>query len=323
MITLDPALFDEKSISAETRLFNAETIAKLSALPDQWSVAPEVSRRNRALGRGPFPLPPENPRAETIEIPGPRGPVPLRILPAKGAPNGIYLHIHGGGWVLGTADQQDDRLTRIAENCGQMVISVEYGLAPEEPYPAGPDDCEAAALWLIENSPRFGTDRLTIGGESAGAHLAVVTMLRLRDRHGLTPFRGANLTAGCFDLALTPSVRSWGDDKLILNTRDIEMFVAHFLCRGGAEVTDPDISPMNADLSGLPPALFSVGTLDLLLDDTLFMAQRWAAAGNPTKISIAPGGCHVFQAFPLEITEKSLAEIDTFLTTAASSPVNR
>lgn len=314
MIALDPSLFDDNSASEETLNFNAQLVDRLSRLPDQWQFDPAEVRRKRAEGQGPFPLPPHSPRAETIEFDGPRGPIPLRVIPPQGAARGIYLHIHGGGWVVGTADQQDDRLQRIADNCGLAVISVEYGLAPEEPYPAAPDDCEAAALWLVKNAKaRFGTDRLTIGGESAGAHLAVVTMLRLRDRHHITPFRGANLTAGCFDLSLTPSVRRWGKEKLVLNTRDIEMFVAHFLSGAPADTSDPDVSPIQADLSGMPPALFSIGSRDPLLDDSLFMAQRWSAHGAPTGLAVFAGGCHMFLSFPLAIAEKSLRQIDEFL----------
>ena len=79
---------------------------------------------------------------------------------------------------------QDPMLERIADNTGQAVVAVEYRLAPEHPYPAGPDDCEAAAVWLLRNAKEeFGTDILTIGGESAGGHLTAVTILRMRDRH--------------------------------------------------------------------------------------------------------------------------------------------
>ncbi len=313
MIALDPALFLENSASEETRRFNAELLDRLSNLPDPWQFPPALIRQKRADGEGPFPLPPASTRAEAFEIDGPRGAIPVRVIAPEGTPKGVYLHFHGGGWMLGTADQQDDRLQRIADNCGLTVISVDYGLAPEEPYPAAPDDCEAAALWLVENADRFGSERLTIGGESAGAHLSVVTLLRLRDRHGLTPFCGANLTAGCYDLALTPSARNWGRDKLVLNTRDIEMFTAHFLSGPSRDVADPDISPIRADLGDLPPALFSVGTLDPLLDDSLFMAQRWAARGLDTEMAVFAGGCHVFQAFELAIAEEGLARIDGFL----------
>lgn len=310
----DPALFRPDAIPEETRRLNAEITAKIEALPDVWSFPAHVVRDRRARGLGPFPPAPKSARAETFDIDGPRGPITLRaIAPAAGPARGVYMHIHGGGWTLGAADQQDPRLERIADATGLTAVSVDYRLAPEHPYPAGPDDCEVAALWLLgEGRTRFETGRLAIGGESAGAHLAVVTLLRLRDRHGLTPFHAANLVAGCFDLALTPSARRFGLEKLVLSTRDITMFVRHFLLRGG-DPADPDISPLQADLAGLPPALFSVGTRDALLDDSLFMAARWSAAGNASELAVYPGGCHVFQAFPSGQTEQSLARMDRFL----------
>ncbi len=317
----DNSVFSDVAISEETRLFNAETLATLSALPDVWSIPIAVVRKLRADGRGPFPMPPHSPRAQVIEIDGPHGPIPLRILePAISKPNGVYLHIHGGGWVVGQSDAMDDRLEEITLRTGAAVVSVEYRLAPEHPYPQGPDDCEAAALWLLrEGAARFGTEAFAIGGESAGAHLSVVTLLRLRDRHNLTPFRAAILTAGCYDLTMTPSARNWGTDKLILNTRDIAKFVEAFVA-DGQDPSNPDISPLNANLSGLPPALFSVGTRDPLLDDSLFMKARWQAAGNTTALGVTPGGCHIFQAFPLEIARKSNAEIDDFLNRFLGAP---
>ncbi len=312
---LDPKLYDPASCDAETRAINADIIAKLDALPDQWDFAPAIIRENRKAGKGAFPLGPPSPRATSAEIDGPGGRIALRIIEADD-PRGVYLHMHGGGWVLGGAEEQDQRLERIVDACGLSVISVEYRLSPEHPYPAAPDDCERAALWLIENARRrFGTERLTIGGESAGAHLAVVTLLRLRRRHGFSGFAAANLNAGCYDLALTPSVRRWGAEKLVLNTRDIETFVEHFLSAGG-DPGDPDISPIHADLSGMPPALFTIGTRDPLLDDSLFMAHRWAREGNRAELAVYPGAAHVFIAFPGKMAERGFARIHEFLNSA-------
>jgi len=317
-MTIDPAVFLETSISDETAAFNADLLATMSALPDQWSFPPAVVRDLREQGRGPFPIPPLSPRAETLEIPGRDSMIALRVIRPERPAQGAYLHFHGGGWTLGAPHHDDARLETIADKNGLVAISVKYRLAPEHPYPAGPDDCESAALWLVENAPeRFGTSKLTIGGESAGAHLAVVTLLRLRDRHGITPFCGANLEAGCYDLTLTPSARRWGLDKLVLNTRDIRNFAACFLPEG-VSADDPDISVIHADLSNLPPALFSVGTKDALLDDSLFMSSRWQAAGNPCELAVFPGGCHVFQSFPLDISRQSLARMDTFLQNAVA-----
>ncbi|MEO7402801.1 MAG: alpha/beta hydrolase fold domain-containing protein, partial [Burkholderiales bacterium] len=112
----------------------------------------------------------------------------------------------------------------------------------------------------------------------AGAHLSVVTMLRLRDRHGITPFRGAILTYGIYDLTLTPSARLWGERNLVLSTPIIQQYCDWYTPSGSAR--DPDISPMYANLDRLPPALFTVGTMDPLLDDSLFMARRYVACGE-------------------------------------------
>jgi acetyl esterase/lipase len=311
---IDASLFHPSAIDDEIRLQNAQIVAKLAGLPDQWSVPLDLVRERRRQGLGPFPPMPKSRRAETLSIDGPGGALPLRIITPPGPPRGVYFHIHGGGWTLGAADEQDPWLDRLAERCGYACVSVEYRLAPEHPYPAAPDDCEAAALWLArEAEARFGTSRLAIGGESAGAHLAAVTLLRLRDRHALMPFSGANLFAGCYDLGLTPSAANWGEEKLVLNTRDIRIFAENF-CGPHADRRSPDVSPLHADLAGLPPALFSVGTRDLLLDDTLFMAARWAAAGNAADLALWPGGCHVFHRFESRLTEQALARIDAFVT---------
>ncbi|WP_029350700.1 alpha/beta hydrolase [Bosea sp. 117] len=312
-LTIDPELFAAEAVSADTRAINAGIVKALGAVPDRWIFPMAMLRKLRLEGKGPFPLAPESPYAEVIEIEGPHGPVPLRILTPPEAPKGVYLHLHGGGWSLGSARENDGLNHRFVERTGFAVVSVDYRLAPENPYPQAPDDCEAAALWLLREGPtRFGTDRYAIGGESAGANLSVATLLRLRDKHGLTPFRAANLNAGCYDLGLTPSARGWGDEPLVLNTRDIRVFVGHYLRENG-DVGTPDVSPLYAELANLPPALFTVGTRDALVDDTLFMAPRWLAAGNPTDIAIYPGGCHVFIGFPGTLADAALARICDFI----------
>ena len=130
---------------------------------------------------------------------------------------GVYLFIHGGGWISGAADWQDTRLEKTAIEGNMAIISIDYRLAPEHPFPAAVDDCEAAALWLIENAAHeFGTKNILIGGGSAGAHLCVLTILRLRNNHSYTQFKGANLVFGAYDLAMTPSMRNWGNKELVL-----------------------------------------------------------------------------------------------------------
>ncbi len=312
-LSIAPELFSDAAVAADTKMINAAIIKALSAIPDRGLVPVAVVRQARLNGKGTFPLPPESPRARTTAIDGPRGPIPVRIYMPDGAPSGVYLHFHGGGWTIGTA-RENDGLNDPLAAAGLAVVSVDYALAPEDPYPAAPDDCEAAALWLLrEGESLFGTTRFSIGGESAGAHLAVTTLLRLRDRHGLMPFCAANLHAGCFDLRLTPSARNWGETPLVLNTADIARFVRNYLRLEG-EADHPDVSPLLADLKGLPPALFTVGTRDPLLDDSLFMANRWLASGNEATLEAFPGGCHVFVGFVGTLAERGRARIAEFLT---------
>jgi len=310
---LDPALFHPDAVSPETRTLNEAMVRLLTDQPNWWVAGATATRAARRRGDGPFPAPVFSTRAVTRTIPGPGGhDIPLRII-APATPRGVYLHIHGGGWVLGGADMQDPMLERLADATNLAVVSVEYRLAPEHPYPAGPDDCEAAAAWLACNArTEFGTDALTVGGESSGGHLAAVTVIRLRDRHGYTGFRGANLVYGAFDLSLTPSQRRFGETRLVLRTSDIVQFANAFL-PNIPDRRDPDISPLFADLKGLCPALLSVGTQDALLDDTLFMYARWIAAGNPAELAIFPGGAHGFTLFPNKLAEQAEARMMAFL----------
>jgi acetyl esterase len=306
-------LFRQEAVAADTAKLNEAMVGLMTGLPDWWNVGAEATREARRQGRGPFPAPVYSPRARTIAIAGRNGgEIKLRVI-APAQVRGVYLHIHGGGWVLGSAEQQDPMLERIADNTGLAVVSVEYRLAPEHPYPAGPDDCESAAAWLVQNAKaEFGSDALTIGGESAGGHLAAVNVLRMRDRYGYAGFHGANFVYGAFDLSMTPSQRAFGNRRLVLRTVDMQQFYNAYL----PTVTDrrvPDISPLYADLKGLCPALFSVGTADALLDDSLFMHARWMAAGNDTEIAIYPGGAHGFTLFPNRLADEAGARSEAFL----------
>jgi acetyl esterase len=307
---------DQGELLAQTRAFNAELERLLATLPSVHTLPPEETRLARREGRGIYPAPVFLPGATTREIPGPDEPVRLRII-APPEPKGAFLHLHGGGWTLGENDMQDPRLRRLADDTGLTVVSVGYRLAPEHPYPAGPDDCEAAALWLLseEGQAAVGTGPLAIGGDSAGGHLAAVTLLRLRDRHGITgAFAAAVFQYGAFDLSMTPSQRLWGDRNLVLSGPIITWFADQFLPEHDLEQRrDPDISPLFAALSGMPPALFTVGTEDALLDDTLFMEARWRAAGHATNLRVWSEAPHGFLSLPMTVTDVALAAEHEFL----------
>ncbi|GAA1699737.1 alpha/beta hydrolase [Streptomyces yatensis] len=301
---------------AETLAFNEQFEAAAASRPARGQSPSAATlallRRNRVGGDTP-PVRLAHAQVRLIE-----GGVKVRsFVPDR--VDGVYLHIHGGGWAFGSADGQDERLWRLAVRARLAVVSVEYRLAPEHPFPAGPDDCEAAARWLVEHAAtEFGTERLLIGGESAGAHLSVVTLLRLRDRHGITgAFRAANLLFGPYDLSMTPSQRSFGSRQLLSNTDSLRSTYELFTPGMGAEQRrDPEVSPLFANLTGLPPARIVVGTQDPLLDDSLFLAGRWQAAGAPVQLGVVAGAMHGFTLFPLTVTEREHRRERDFLATA-------
>jgi len=285
-------------------------------LPPAHTRTPQDVRADRERGGGWRGTPVYSENAQVRKIRGPAGDIMLRSFLPKQV-NGAFLHIHGGGWVLGSADGQDTRLEALANDCSVAVVSVEYRLAPESPYPAGPDDCEAAALWLAQNAQsEFGTDRLVLGGDSAGANLAVVTLLRLRDKHGLMPFAGADLACGVYDAGGTPSVHNWGDRNLILSAPTMKWFADHYV--PAARQRDPDVSPLYADLRDMPKALFTAGTMDPLLDDSLFMHARWVAAGNEAELAVYAGGVHMFNALPIPRGQRAARNQEAFIRSAVA-----
>jgi acetyl esterase len=312
------AATDADTLLAETRAFNAELERRLATMPPVYAVPVEETRRARREGRGIFPVPVYVPEAREVEIDGPAGAISLRIIAPEGTATGTFLHLHGGGWTLGESDGQDVRLQRLARDTGLVVVSVNYRLAPEHPYPAGPDDCEAAALWLLGDESHDVLDATgprAIGGDSAGGHLTVATLLRLRDRHGITgAFDAAVLQYGAFDLSMTPSQRLWGDRNLVLSGPIIAWFADQFVPDRDPEARrDPDISPLFAELSEMPPAIFTCGTEDPLLDDTLFMESRWRQAGHATELHIWPEAPHGFVSLPMSVADAALAVEHDFL----------
>jgi acetyl esterase/lipase len=300
---IDPSMFHEVEPDAEMEAFNADIENTLSKLPPLHTLPPQVIRDAREQGDSIWGMYKMLDEVEERTLKGSTTDVVVRIFVPE-VVKGVYLHIHGGGFMLGRAYHYDETMVAVAAACQVATVSVDYRLAPENPYPAGPDDCETAAIWLAQNAlSEFGTDRLVIGGESAGANLSAVTLLRMRDRHDFNGFCAAVLTYGGFDLSMTPSARNWGDRPLILTTPLIEWFHESYVSRD--KLTDPDVSPLYAELADMPAALFTIGTLDPLLDDSLFMYARWLAAGNQAELAVYPGGIHAFNAFPLKAADRA------------------
>ena len=318
MLTIDPALFRPEAIAPETQAEIDRIEAALADAPTVMELGPEKTRELRRQGVGVIPIQPFHPMAQWETATALGREVPVRIFRPDGDLRGIYLHIHGGGHTLGSADSQDQMLARLAERARVGVVSVEYRLGPENHWPAPADDCETAAVWLAENARAlFGAEGVVVGGESAGGHLSAVTVVRMRNNHGYR-FRGANLVYGLYDWSKLPSLVNWGTRNLIINTEIVVWFgeqIRPAAVFGTDRDKDPDLSPAYADLRGLCPALFTIGTLDPLLDDTLLMAPKWLAAGNETELAIYPGGIHAFDMIEgLPIAEEHHRRAADFVT---------
>jgi acetyl esterase/lipase len=251
--------------------------------------------------------------------------VPCRVFLPERAATAVYLHFHGGGMIVGAPEMSDPRNFDLCRRFALAVVSVGYRLAPEYPYPAGPDDGVAVASWLVEHGAKeFGTTRIVFGGESAGAYLAAAVLIRVRDElRAVDRVLGANLVYGVYDWGRSPSQRGLrpSDGPDLLDPEGIRLGAEWYLPnRTDDERRDPSISPAFADLCGLPPALMSVGTADHLLDDTLVLAARWAAAGNGIDLFVAPDLPHGFPAFPCQLTREWTAHTDRWFAEILGSP---
>jgi acetyl esterase/lipase len=209
----------------------------------------------------------------------------------------VLFDIHGGGLVAGRPESTDSLNDAIARYCKVAVVSIDYRLAPENAFPAALLDCDSLAVWLLRNAQiEFGTNKLILSGYSAGAYLAALTLLDIRDKfHGIDKVIGINFLYGVFDLSGTPSARQVGRNSLIIDSAFMNQDrQAVFPGKSAEDLRSPSYSPLYANLKGLPSALFSVGTLDPLIDDTNFMSDRWEAAGNSANLYVYPECPHGF-----------------------------
>jgi acetyl esterase len=237
-------------------------------------------------------------------IQGPAGNIPLTIFKPDTI-RGVVLDIHGGGWMQGSPENDAQLNDELARTCKVAVVSVDYRLAPENPFPACIEDCKAAAKWLLNNcKAEFGTEKIFISGGSAGGHLAAVATLYFRDSlHAIDKVKGVNLIYGVYDLGRTPSDRLATDSSFLSKRGMDEIFQLVFHGWSMEKLQRPEYSPLYADLHGLPPALFTIGAIDPLADDTYFMEARWRFAGNKTYLAVYPESAHGVDIFPTRMAK--------------------
>jgi acetyl esterase/lipase len=251
--------------------------------------------------------------------------VPLRILHPAHAPRGVVLDIHGGGWVIGNP-QLDDRLNAgLIAACGVAVVSVDYRLVPRTPLAGAMDDCLAAARWLLQGGlSEFAALPVFVTGESAGAHLAAATLLRLQATPDLLRrVSGAFFYYGVYDLAGTAGVHSAGADTLVLDGPGMPAAL-RLLTPGllDAERRQAPLSPLYGDLAGMPPALLFGGERDPLRDDTLQMAQRWSAVAE-VELHVLPEAPHGFIRLPTRMARIVQARTHAWIRAHLARPATR
>jgi len=264
-------------------------------MPPWDQVDPLAYRAASEAGR--FP-PPDLPLAEVTDskIPGPAGPMAIRIYRAPLADNQPgMVYFHGGGFVIGSLNSHDGTCRRLCHNAGCTVISVDYRLAPEHRFPAAVDDSFAAALWVAENAKSLKIDpaRIAVAGDSAGANLAAVVALIARDNGG-PKFVHQLLTYPVTDMACKSQSYITNGEGYFL-TREMMGWFAKQYMPAGQDPEDPVLSPLYAkDLSGLPPATVITAEYDPLRDEGEDYARRLQAAGVPTQLRRYDGVIHGF-----------------------------
>ncbi|NTY58915.1 alpha/beta hydrolase [Mycolicibacterium sphagni] len=290
----------------------------LEAVPFQLSVdggIDEARRRLRELPRA--PVHPEL-RVENHQIDGPSGPIPIRVYwPSDVTNPPVTMYFHGGGFAVGDLDTHDGTARNHAVGAGTVVVSVDYRLAPEHPYPAAVDDVWAATRWVADHADEFGADgaRLAVAGDSAGGTLSAVVAQLARDTDG-PPI--------AFQLLWYPSTM-WDNslpsfaenaDAPILDNAAIDAFSRWYA--GEVDLADPPpgLAPGRAaDLTGLPPAYVAVAGHDPLRDDGARYAELLAAAGVTVELHLADTLVHGYLGYAgvvpaaTEATERGLAAL--------------
>ena len=277
--------------------------ALYEALPGGFNAIPDIVARRETLygmlAQLTADLPPnENVSTEDVTIDGPGGDLALRIhrpvSPVATRP-GIYF-IHGGGMVLGNLDTDDLTAVMLCETLGAVVVSVDYRLAPENPYPAGPDDCYAGLQWMAAHADDLGFDRarLALYGGSAGAGLALSTALRARDLAG---------PSICFVMAPYPMIDDRNETASSQAITDVGIWdragnIEAWSWYLGGQPADQYAAPSRAtDLSGLPSTFIDVGDQDMFMDEDVEFADRLEGAGVAVELHVYPGAYHASEVF--------------------------
>lgn len=273
-----------------------ETLARLSAgRPALHEGTPLEARETYAAA----PPPPSDDPLASVEhrtIPGPGGPLAVRVFrPEEGGALPVVVYVHGGGWVMGSLDSHDSLCRSLSSRSGCVVVSVDYRLAPEHPFPAALHDCVSAVRWVVANGGEIGADpeHLAVAGDSSGGNLAAATCLALRDDDG-PPIAFQLLVYPVLAFSFDTASYRENSEGYYLTAASMRWFSDHYLGRP-EDATDPYAAPLMADdLTGLPPAHIVTAEFDPLRDEAEAYAARLADAGVGVSVHRYDGMIHGF-----------------------------
>ncbi|HXR30200.1 MAG TPA: alpha/beta hydrolase [Solirubrobacterales bacterium] len=279
------ALLRLAAMTGETSLVEGRTVEQARA--ENREGVPIVTGRPRPMAR-----------VEDLAISGPAGEIPARFYVALGAPRPpqpLLVYYHGGGWVIGDLDTHDGLCRFLAEFSGCRVLSVDYRLAPEHPFPAPVEDAVAAFGWAAERAEELGIDpaRIAVGGDSAGGNLSAAVCLQARDGGGPQPAMQL-LLYPVTDAVGGQASRDTFAEGFLLTRSDMDWFEGHYI-PDGCDADDPRISMMRApDVAGLPPAYVATAGFDPLRDEAETYAVRMREAGVKVALQRHIGLIHGF-----------------------------
>ena len=273
---------------------------RMGSRPPLHAVTPAMMRERAAAEFEAYnadPLPLHAVRDFTISHNGRE--VPVRLYePEAGLTGPILVHFHGGGWTIGSPQLEDASTRQLARDARLRILSVDYRLSPEHPFPAPLEDGEAVMGWLRAQAEQMAVDpdRIAICGASAGANVALGTVLRLRDTGQPLPARVVLLYGAYLGHCDTPSHRAFGDGAFGLTSAAMDYFWLNYTGVDNDQ-RHPHAVPIKADLSGLPPVFLNHSGLDVLADDTIQLAQAMRDAGLDVTHHAYAGAIHGFTQY--------------------------
>jgi acetyl esterase len=292
--------------------------------PPLWELSPDEARAGVEANISIIPAGPDVESVRAFVIPAQAGGIPARLYSPSASAPGVVIYFHGGGWVVGSLDSWDPAVRALAVATGCDVLSVDYRLAPEHPFPAAADDAYDALLWTTGPGGLAGERPVVVAGDSAGGNLAAVSALRARDCGG-PPIALQVLVYPVVDCDLNRrSYLEYDGDELILNRRDMAWFWDQYAPDPAARV-DSYASPLRAaDLSGLPPAYVVTAEHDPLRDEGFAYARRLRDAGVPVEHRHYGSQIHAFFTFTgvLDDADKAVADAGQAIRLAVEPPAD-